>query len=293
MTKYFPAMQNLQLEEGEEPVHPPMPLPFYPNDMAWSYLATRRQIRKCDALKSFHQLLVGETEIGNISRQEAVSMVPPLLLDVRADHAVLDMCAAPGSKTTQIVEMIHAECAEKSIPTGLVIANDKDSKRSYTLVHQVKRLGSPCLVVTNHDAAAFPSVYVQNEDGVRARLLFDRILADVPCSGDGTLRKNPDIWKRWGVNNAHGLFPLQCRILKRAIQMVKVGGRVVYSTCSLNPIENEAVVAAVLAEYSPSIRLVKSGDLLPGLKRRAGMTAWRVLDKKGEWYDTYSDVPVE
>lgn len=75
--------------------------------------------------------------------------------------------------------------------------------------------------------------------------MFDRILCDVPCSGDGTIRKAPDIWRRWTPGNGNGLHPLQLRIALHACQMLKVGGRLVYSTCTFNPVEDEAVVAEV------------------------------------------------
>ena len=78
-------------------------------------------------------------------------------------------------------------------------------------------------------------------------ILFDRILCDVPCSGDGTIRKAPDIWRRWTPGNGNGLHPLQLRIALHACQMLKVGGRLVYSTCTFNPVEDEAVVAEVTA----------------------------------------------
>jgi multisite-specific tRNA:(cytosine-C5)-methyltransferase len=77
-------------------------------------------------------------------------------------------------------------------------------------------------------------------------LLFDRILCDVPCSGDGTMRKNLGIWKTWQPMDGNGLHGLQLRILQRAMKMLAPQGRIVYSTCSLNPVENEAVVAGAL-----------------------------------------------
>lgn len=80
-------------------------------------------------------------------------------------------------------------------------------------------------------------------------ILFDRILCDVPCSGDGTIRKAPDIWRRWTPGNGNGLHPLQLRIALHACQMLKVGGRLVYSTCTFNPVEDEAVVAEVSVAY--------------------------------------------
>lgn len=99
-------------------------------------------------------------------------MLPPLLLDVRSHHTILDLCAAPGSKSAQLVELLHsdAEAIQSRIgvenapkyvePTGMVIANDFDQKRCYMMVHQVKRLQSPCVVITQEDATCFPRLYI-------------------------------------------------------------------------------------------------------------------------------------
>lgn len=76
--------------------------------------------------------------------------------------------------------------------------------------------------------------------------LFDRILCDVPCSGDGTMRKNYDLWWKWHPRNALLLHPLQLKIATRAARLLKIGGRLVYSTCSFHPAEDEAVVAELL-----------------------------------------------
>ena len=80
---------------------------------------------------------------------------------------VLDMCAAPGSKTAQLIEFLHAEDSETTpMPGGIVVANDANNKRCYMLVHQAKRLNSPCLMVTNHDASVFPMLYYHDVSGV-------------------------------------------------------------------------------------------------------------------------------
>ena len=78
---------------------------------------------------------------------------------------------------------------------GLVVANDSDNSRCYMLVHQAKRLQSPCVIITNHDASIMPNLQMTSSAGTKKNLKFDRILCDVPCSGDGTLRKNADIWQ--------------------------------------------------------------------------------------------------
>ncbi len=141
-------------------------------------------------------------------------MVPPLFLDVQPHHVVLDMCAAPGSKTQQLLEALHAK---GSMPEGFVVANDADFKRCSLLTHQTKRVCSPCLLVTNHGAEKFPEAWrsapsSSSSSSSRTPLRFDRILADVPCSGDGTMRKAPDIWRRWNVNGGNGLHLMQLRI---------------------------------------------------------------------------------
>ncbi|CAG8648449.1 8027_t:CDS:10, partial [Cetraspora pellucida] len=270
----------------------PRPLLWYPDGLGWQHSAPRNTIKKSLVFQKFHKWLVAETEVGNINRQEAVSMIPPLFLDVKPGHWVLDMCAAPGSKTVQMIEAVHAnDLQDKTIPSGLVIANDADMKRSCMLVHQAKRLKSPCLIVTNHDAAQFPGVYVKqglNEE--KRPIQFDRILADVPCSGDGTLRKNFLIWKNWGVGSAIGLHYTQVKILLRGAQLAKENGRIVYSTCSMNPLENEAVVAEVLRRSRGNLHLVDVSDQLPQLIRAPGVTSWKVMSKENKWVDKLEDI---
>ncbi|TFK49467.1 S-adenosyl-L-methionine-dependent methyltransferase [Heliocybe sulcata] len=277
-TTYIPTLSN---EVDGEEVQPPAQLPWYPDGLAWQFNVSKQVLRKNPDFKRFHSFLVFETEIGNISRQEAVSMLPPLLLDVQPHHVVLDMCAAPGSKTAQLLEALHtpSPTSTTAIPPGLVLANDSDHKRTHLLIHQSARLPSPSLLVTNLDASIFPAIRVGAEcvggskgTGTK-QLLFDRILCDVPCSGDGTLRKNVGIWLKWGVGDGNGLHSLQLRILQRAMRLLKPGGRIVYSTCSLNPIENEAVVAAALRS-NPNFTLLPTSTSLPSLQRRPGLTTW-------------------
>lgn len=116
-------VKNFVVDETAEEFGRPFPLPWYPNNLAWQMDATRKQIRRSECLYKFHNFLMAETESGCISRQEAVSMIPPLVLDVKPHHKVLDTCAAPGSKTAQIIESLHAD-GSGTIPSGFVIAND-------------------------------------------------------------------------------------------------------------------------------------------------------------------------
>ncbi|XP_057492703.1 uncharacterized protein LOC130778213 isoform X2 [Actinidia eriantha] len=276
------------------------PLLWYPENLAWQSNFSRMQLRKNQTLERFHEFLKLENEIGNITRQEAVSMVPPLFLDVCPDHFVLDMCAAPGSKTFQLLEMIYHSIDPGSLPSGLVIANDVDVQRCNLLIHQTKRMCTANLIVTNHEAQHFPSCHLNKnkadafENGVAmepsvSQLLFDRVLCDVPCSGDGTLRKAPDIWRKWNVGMGNGLHGLQVQIGMRGLSLLKVGGRMVYSTCSINPVENEAVVAEILRRCGGSVELLDVSSELPQLVRRPGLKKWKVRDK-GSWLASYKDV---
>ncbi|XP_020537968.1 RNA cytosine-C(5)-methyltransferase NSUN2 isoform X2 [Jatropha curcas] len=246
----------------------------------------------------FHEFLKLENEIGNITRQEAVSMVPPLFLDVRPDHFVLDMCAAPGSKTFQLLEIIYQSIKQGSLPDGMIIANDLDVQRCNLLIHQTKRMCTANLIVTNNEAQQFPGCRA-NKNSTKAseiefeppinQLLFDRVLCDVPCSGDGTLRKAPDLWRKWNSGMGNGLHSLQVQIAMRGLSLLKVGGRMVYSTCSMNPVEDEAVVAEILRRCGGSVELVDVSGELPQLVRRPGLRKWKVRDK-GIWLSSHKDV---
>uniref|UniRef100_A0A4W4GRR7 tRNA (cytosine(34)-C(5))-methyltransferase n=1 Tax=Electrophorus electricus TaxID=8005 RepID=A0A4W4GRR7_ELEEL len=309
--KYFKEIQDLEID-GQK-IEAPQALRWYPDDLAWHTNMSRKILRKSPLLEKFHQFLVSETESGNISRQEAVSMIPPLLLKIEPHHKILDMCAAPGSKTAQLIEMLHADMDSRKTKSlspslhfipflllshmhsfllshGFVIANDVDNKRCYLLVHQAKRLNSPCIMVVNHDASCIPRLQLEH-DGKKEVLFYDRVLCDVPCSGDGTMRKNIDVWKKWTTSNGLQLHGLQLRIAVRGVEQLAVGGRMVYSTCSLNPVEDEAVIASLLEKSEGALELVEAVADLPGLKFMPGITSWKLMTRDGQWYSNWSEVP--
>jgi len=202
-------------------------------------------------------------ETGRITRQEAVSMLPVLALDPTPGQIILDLCASPGSKTTQICEHLGG--------SGAVIANEVISGRVNTLVSNVQRHASRTVLVVQHDGRHMPKVPGSG---------FDGVLVDVPCTGSGTTRKNPDVWAKWRPSSGRSLHSLQYDLLSRAIQLTKPGGRVVYSTCSLDPIENEAVVARVVA--CGKVRVVPRGDSLSSVPSKPGMENWPLLNDRGE-----------
>lgn len=297
---FVKSLQDEPVEGGETVAV--RPLPWYPDNLAWHSNFSRTQLRKNQTLARFFEFLKLENEIGNLTRQEAVSMVPPLFLDVQPHHFVLDMCAAPGSKTFQLLEIIHQSSTPGSLPVGMVVANDLDVQRCHLLIHQTKRMCTANLIVTNNEAQHFPgcrsnkSCFNASEmGGVKkpnmSQLLFDRVLCDVPCSGDGTLRKAPDIWRKWNAGMGNGTHSLQVQIAMRGVSLLKVGGRMVYSTCSMNPVEDEAVVAEILRRCGGSLELVDVSNELPQLARRPGLKTWKVRDK-GSWLSSCNDVPI-
>ncbi|CAJ1855157.1 unnamed protein product [Sphenostylis stenocarpa] len=320
-------VQSIQAEvvDGDD-TEAIIPLPWYPENLAWHSNFSRKQLRKNQTLGRFHEFLKLENEIGNITRQEAVSMIAGWLsactllyeLTFREFNLCTQMficytvCAAPGSKTFQLLEVLHHSTKVGYLPDGMVIANDLDIQRCNLLIHQTKRMCTANLIVTNHEAQHFPGCllnknYDKMELDRQAQLLFDRVLCDVPCSGDGTLRKAPDLWRKWNTGTGNGLHNLQVLIAMRGASLLKVGGRMIYSTCSMNPIENEAVVAelsavevvgcgyegktpSVLRRCGGSIELVDVSSELPQLIRRPGLKSWKVCDK-GKWFISCKDVP--
>eukprot|EP01038_Epipyxis_sp_PR26KG_P012085 gene12085-16172_t len=237
------------------------------------------QLSKQLIYQTLHSLILREVALGNIVRQELVSMIPVLLLQIDENEIVLDMCAAPGSKTEQIISSMMNSAANKQInmPRGIVIANDSDPKRLSTLIDRIKSSCYPFVVFTCLEAQQLPSLLSINSPDEQ---IFDKIVCDVPCSGDGTFRKCPHLWRLFRPRISLEFHSLQLMIASAGIRLLKTGGRMAYSTCSLNPIEDEAVVAALLREFHGVIRLVnvRHGDMagvLPHMKYREGVSTWR------------------
>lgn len=245
---------------------------------AYQLSLDRQTIRRNTSLNEFHDWLKVQTQAGFVTRQETVSMIPPVVLNVEPHHKVLDMCAAPGSKTSQLLEIVNIPASEGDVePTGFVVANDADYKRAYMLVHQMRRINSPAIFICCCDAKFFPLIRSEEHP---TEGLFDRVLCDVPCSGDGTARKNPGIWKRWNQLNAMGLHNVQLSIALKGARLTRVGGYMVYSTCSMNPMENESVVAELLRASEGCLELVDRRPELKGMIARPGMSTWKVLSEQ-------------
>lgn len=240
----------------------------------------RFDLKRNDALTKFHKFIQMSVDAGLISRQEAVSMIPPMLMNVQKSDRVFDVCAAPGSKTAQFLERFYKDfdfLDTQSIltDTGFVLANDNSHERAHMMTHQLKRLNTAGMAVISHDAQQFPTIYEDSEN----KILFDKILADVPCSSDAVMRKLPHKWRKWTPRDSFSLHKLQLQIIKRTISLLKVGGTMVYSTCSLNPVENEAIVSELMKQYEGCLDIVDMSTAFIGsdIKAHPGLLTWKIF----------------
>ncbi|AEA48000.1 NOL1/NOP2/sun family putative RNA methylase [Archaeoglobus veneficus] len=170
-----------------------------------------------------------EHQLGLIFSQEASSMIPPVVLDVKPGMLVLDMAAAPGAKTTQIAQYMQNE--------GCIIANDVKVGRLNILISNLQRCGVLIARVTMMDGRSFR----------KYENTFDAVLLDAPCSNAGMIRKNYKYLKIWRLKDVESLSRLQKQLIMAAYAALKPGGVLVYSTCTLDPAENEDVVDHLLA----------------------------------------------
>ena len=171
-------------------------------------------------------------EAGAYYLQEASAMAPVALLDPRPGERVLDLCAAPGGKTTQIAGRMNGE--------GFLLCNEINPKRAKILSRNIERMGVSNALVTNEH----PERLAERFAG-----FFDRVLVDAPCSGEGMFRKEEAAVTDWSQETVEMCARRQGEILHSAAQMLRPGGRLVYSTCTFAPEEDELAVAAFLESH--------------------------------------------
>lgn len=210
------------------------------DSFSWYPLGLRLELEKPGKLLEYL--------LGYIHIQEEVSMVPPLVLDPKPGEEVLDLCAAPGGKTTQISQAMENK--------GVVFANEPSLARIAPLRSNCERLGVLNVAITRYDGRRYPDHQ------------FHRVLVDAPCSSEGRARRDPDLLSRCSRKRSQDIHVLQIGLLKRAVRITRPGGVIVYSTCTYAPEENELVVQKVLDEA----RLEQFS--LPGLKGCPGVTEW-------------------
>ncbi|EFM12678.1 tRNA (cytosine-5-)-methyltransferase [Paenibacillus curdlanolyticus YK9] len=162
--------------------------------------------------------------------QEPSAMAPVELLDVQPGHRVLDLCAAPGGKSTQIAAKLQG--------AGMLVSNDNAAERTKALAKNIELAGVRNAVVLNEEPASLVPAFTG---------WFDRILVDAPCSGEGMFRKDESMIAAWERHSVERCSLMQRDILRDAAAMLAPGGVLVYSTCTFSPVENEAQIAAILA----------------------------------------------
>ena len=207
-----------------------------------------------------------EHQAGAIYVQEASSMLPVAALahaysliddGLKKPLRVLDMCAAPGSKTTQLADWMNNQ--------GLIIANELSSSRLKSLSASLTRCGVSNTVLSHQDARVF---------GEQTPELFDAILLDAPCTGEGTHRKDPSALKEWHINSIHQTAELQKTLIESAYKALALGGVLIYSTCTLNQYENHQVCQHLLDAHKGDIETSALNGLFSGAENACTEEGW-------------------
>ena len=170
--------------------------------------------------------------------QEPSAMAPAAVLPVEPGDRVLDLCAAPGGKSTELGAKLQGE--------GLLVSNDISNSRAKALLKNLELFGIPNICVTSETPEKLASVFGP---------YFDKILVDAPCSGEGMFRKDPDLIKSWLDRGPEAYAPIQREILASAVRMLKPGGLLLYSTCTFAQIEDEDMIEWLL-HTEPDMELV-------------------------------------
>lgn len=185
--------------------------------------------------------------------QEPSAMAPAAFLPVKPNDRVLDLCAAPGGKSTQLAARLNGE--------GFLLSNDYSHSRALALLKNMELAGVTNAFISAETPEKLSSVYPE---------YFDSILVDAPCSGEGMFRRDPDMVKSWTEKGPAYYAPLQKRILKEAVKMLRPGGYLLYSTCTFSTEEDEECIAWLLMRYD-SLSLA-SLDVPPGFEQgRCGL----------------------
>ncbi|ETM34469.1 hypothetical protein L914_18432 [Phytophthora nicotianae] len=265
------------------------PESWVPEKRLWKLSVDSKMFRKVKGLRSLSTYVRAQGSLGTLLRQDPAATVLPAFLDAQPGQRVLDLSGG-GEHRAPIVEeyLSPGSPASAGIETSssaknLLVVNERDATAAASAVRNLTRTLPLArdLVVTAHKPEEFPSPGAADD-------LFDRVICCAPCSGDGLIRKLPEKWRTWSPEQALVHHPSQLGLAEHAVTLLRTGGSLLYSTRSLNPIENEAVVAELLRRSNGALELVETDATLLGLERSHGLTQWDVLDL-ASWDDAPED----
>ena len=218
-------------------------------------------------LGSLHEFLQGYYYLQNVA-----SMLPAHILNPKPDDVIIDMCAAPGSKATQLAQIMNNK--------GTLILIDKNKNRIPALEINLRRMGILNSMILNYD-----SINLE-----RLNLRADKILLDVPCTGEGLIRQDKSRKLSKSINDINKMASIQKKLLKAGLSVLKPGGKLLYSTCSIAPEENELVVESVLQNNPQySIEKIKFQYGLNGFTKIYGTNLMKDLSKSQRFFPHVHD----
>ena len=215
-------------------------VPFSLTSVAWSENGYYYEKETAPGKHPYH-------EAGVYYIQEPSAQTPAALLEARPGERILDLCSAPGGKATQIAGAMNGE--------GLLVCNEYVANRAKILSENIERMGIRNALVVNETPQRLQDIFPG---------YFHRIMVDAPCSGEGMFRKNEEAYTEWSPENVQMCADRQDEILNAAADMLLPGGRMVYSTCTFAPLENECSIARFLMAHKDFS--VEEVSLLEGME---------------------------
>jgi len=286
LREYLKRVPDLELDLLFEAYERPLPEGFRVNTLKAEedYVLERLEAKGFNVKTvpwARHGYIVEEGELGGtlehmlglVYMQGPVSMAPVEVLDPRPGDLVLDLCAAPGSKSTQIAQLLDGK--------GVLVANDVSFERVKALSSNLQRFGVFNVVLTLMDGRRFPRF---------ARRFFDKVLVDAPCSSLGVISKDWGVARNWRYGAVERLARLQLQLLLAGFDVLKPGGVLVYATCTLTVEENEMVLDRFLKlRDKASVQEFN----LKGLNGRPGLLEWEGMCLNPELGKTMRIMPYD
>lgn len=235
---FFAAITNASIKKGFRinPLKPnaqAMVEKYYPEPLQKAPYAKEGYLGEVSGRSLLHQA-------GYVYSQEPSAMIVASVANAKPGEKILDLCAAPGGKSTQLAGQLHQQ--------GLLVANEIMPKRAKILSENLERWGAKNVVVTNHAPEQLTQFFPK---------FFDKIVVDAPCSGEGMFRKDEEAIAQWQIDTPLTCAKRQKTILNEAVKMLKPGGELIYSTCTFAPEENEAIISWLVEHHGLTIEPIE------------------------------------